>query len=237
MKRYALLTIIFFFITCLAYANDRGHHLFSYFTDEEYANLKSHFERDSAMSLRPISIKENIVSGIPWYDRRDSIVSAHGANIIRENGKYYMFGEFKTDSVNAFKGFSCYSSPDLVNWTFESFDRSDWKGSLPFDCIKYNISIGEKERIYIKGETTDTGGYARIKITDTDGKTMVDTPVDFYSLAPSSGLRYVSPQLPKGNYLMEVIVSDMKSNWSDKKRIVYGSKGHDIIITEIGTIL
>lgn len=38
-----------------------------------------------------------IVNGVPWYDDRDSIVSAHGANIIKANGKYYMFGEFKTD--------------------------------------------------------------------------------------------------------------------------------------------
>lgn len=60
-----------------------------------------------------------IVNGVPWYDDRDSIVSAHGANIIKANGKYYMFGEFKTDSANIFTGFSCYSSPDLVNWKFE----------------------------------------------------------------------------------------------------------------------
>lgn len=60
-----------------------------------------------------------IVNGVPWYDQRDSIVSAHGANIIFDNGRYYLFGEFKTDSANVFKGFSCYSSPDLVNWKFE----------------------------------------------------------------------------------------------------------------------
>ena len=30
-----------------------------------------------------------------------------------------MFGEWKSDTTNAFPGFSCYSSPDLANWKFE----------------------------------------------------------------------------------------------------------------------
>ena len=61
-----------------------------------------------------------LVSGVPWYDDRDSIVSAHGGNIVFEDGTYYLFGEYKTDSANVFNGFSCYSSTDLVNWKFES---------------------------------------------------------------------------------------------------------------------
>lgn len=59
------------------------------------------------------------VNGVAWYDDRDSVVSARGANIIMDNGRYYMFGEFKTDSANVFNGFSCYSSDDLCSWRFE----------------------------------------------------------------------------------------------------------------------
>lgn len=60
-----------------------------------------------------------IYSGIPWFDNNNNVVSAHGANIVQDDGKFYLFGEFKTDSSNAFNGFSCYSSKDLYNWTFE----------------------------------------------------------------------------------------------------------------------
>ena len=60
-----------------------------------------------------------VVNGVPWYDDRDSIVSAHGGNILRENGTYYLYGEYKTDSANVFNGFSCYSSTDLANWKWE----------------------------------------------------------------------------------------------------------------------
>lgn len=57
-----------------------------------------------------ISDDSIIINGVPWYDQRDSIVSAHGANIIQANGRYYMFGEFKTDSANVFTGHRAVAS-------------------------------------------------------------------------------------------------------------------------------
>ena len=45
-----------------------------------------------------------IVNGIPWYDNNDNIVNAHGACIVEENGRYYLFGEWKSDKSNAFPG-------------------------------------------------------------------------------------------------------------------------------------
>ncbi|BAV05545.1 Glycosyl hydrolases family 43 [Filimonas lacunae] len=61
-----------------------------------------------------------IYSGTPWLDDKGNAVSAHGANIIKEKNRYYLFGERHSDTSNAFVGFNCYSSPDLINWTFES---------------------------------------------------------------------------------------------------------------------
>ena len=58
-------------------------------------------------------------SGIPWFDDKGNTVSAHGANIVKENGRYYLFGERHDDTSNAFVGFNCYSSVDLYNWKFE----------------------------------------------------------------------------------------------------------------------
>lgn len=60
-----------------------------------------------------------IHNGIPWFDDRGNIVNAHGACIVVDNGRYYLFGEYKSNGVNAFFGFSCYSSNDLVHWKFE----------------------------------------------------------------------------------------------------------------------
>lgn len=65
------------------------------------------------------TIANAIYSGVPWFDDRGQIVSAHGANIIQDEGRYYLFGEAHTDTSNAFAGFNCYSSLDLYNWKFE----------------------------------------------------------------------------------------------------------------------
>ncbi|MES2238693.1 MAG: family 43 glycosylhydrolase [Bacteroidota bacterium] len=61
-----------------------------------------------------------IYSGIPWFDNNGNVVSAHGANIVKDNNRYYLFGEYKSDDTINFTGFSCYSSADLYNWKFES---------------------------------------------------------------------------------------------------------------------
>ena len=63
---------------------------------------------------------DEINSGIPWFDDRGELVSAHGACIVKEKGKFYLFGEKHLDNSNVFVGFNCYSSRDLYNWKFES---------------------------------------------------------------------------------------------------------------------
>ena len=60
-----------------------------------------------------------IHSGIAWFDQHKNEVNAHGACIVKEGERYYLFGEYKSDTTNAFVGFSCYSSIDLMNWNFE----------------------------------------------------------------------------------------------------------------------
>ena len=43
-------------------------------------------------------------NGIPWFDDQGNIVNAHGACIVEEGGRYYLFGEWKSDESNAFPG-------------------------------------------------------------------------------------------------------------------------------------
>lgn len=75
------------------------------------------------MACESTSVKNTssiIRNGIPWFDDRGNIVNAHGACIVKEGGRYYLFGEWKSNDSNAFSGFSCYSSENLVNWKFEN---------------------------------------------------------------------------------------------------------------------
>ncbi len=66
-----------------------------------------------------INKQESIVSGVSWFDQNNKEVNAHGICVIKEGDLYYLFGEYKSDTSNAFPGFGCYSSLDLVNWKFE----------------------------------------------------------------------------------------------------------------------
>jgi hypothetical protein len=413
---------------------------------------------------------QTVTNGIPWYDQNGKPVSAHGANIIRDGGRYYMFGEYKTDSANIFTGFSCYSSDNLSDWHFEgiafsqqkdgrmgpnrvgerpkvlkcpktgeyimlmhtdnmqykdpctcyatsrtitgpyefqgpilykgkpvtkwdigsfvdddghayllvhhgmiyrlsedfhsldsclmsgvkgagespammkkdgiyywmsshttSWERNDnmywtatslggpwtyrgefcpvgsltWNSQcsflltldggrwmymgdrwsfprqhqaatyvwLPVEANKGKLSIPEymeswdvftgkpvnlplktiakgrtlrkpgdtyivkfnSTRIGLKGNTDENSGYAEVTILDGKKQVVFQTSVDFYSNAPATGLRWLSPVLPNGKYTLQVRCSEMKPNWTDKKHIIYGSKGHKVEICEVVT--
>lgn len=63
---------------------------------------------------------ENIIfNGVPVYDQNKDPVNAEAGCLIKTNDTFYLFGEYKTDDVNHFVGFSRYSSKDLTDWTLE----------------------------------------------------------------------------------------------------------------------
>jgi len=82
---------------------------------------------------QPQRNKAEIISGIVWNDTDGNPINAHGGGIMFHNDIYYWYGEHKGDSTYRLDwvttwecwraeagGVSCYSSKDLVNWTFES---------------------------------------------------------------------------------------------------------------------
>lgn len=71
------------------------------------------------MAFRPAPTDHPLISGVPWFDDRGDTVNAHGACLVEDGDRVYLFGEFKSDEQNVFNGFSCYSSEDLVHWRFE----------------------------------------------------------------------------------------------------------------------
>lgn len=102
-------------------------------------------------------------SGVPWFDDKGNVVSAHGANIIKDKGRYFLFGERHTDTSNAFAGFNCYSSSDLYNWKFESI-------ALPLQAggkLGPN-RVGERPKVM---KCPSTGEYVMYMHVDTLGYT------------------------------------------------------------------
>lgn len=64
------------------------------------------------------SVKAQYIQpGVNWPDDKGVHVNAHGGGILFDKGRYYWFGEFKSDTTSsALMGVTCYSSADLLNW-------------------------------------------------------------------------------------------------------------------------
>jgi hypothetical protein len=62
-----------------------------------------------------------IQPGQPWLDDRGTPIQAHGGGITKVDGTYYWFGEDRSkDNPPGIPVISCYSSRDLVHWTFRN---------------------------------------------------------------------------------------------------------------------
>ena len=65
--------------------------------------------------------QEFIEPGRPWLDDRGKHIQAHGGAIIRHADAWYWFGEDRSpDNDPNRRHVACYSSKDLVNWTFRN---------------------------------------------------------------------------------------------------------------------
>lgn len=130
-----------------------------------------------------------VYNGIPWFDNNRNIVNAHGACIVRDGGKYYLFGEYKSDTSNAFPGFSCYSSTDLAHWTFE-------RVVLPMqkDGIMGPNRVGERVKVM---KCPSTGEYVMLMHSDDMG---YKDPYIAYATSPTINGEYTfrGPLLYKG---------------------------------------
>ena len=60
--------------------------------------------------------------GQVWPDNKGTHLNAHGAGVLYDQGRYYMYGEHKIAGPkgnSAQVGVHCYSSQDLYNWQDE----------------------------------------------------------------------------------------------------------------------
>ncbi|KAI1654358.1 carbohydrate-binding module family 35 protein [Daldinia decipiens] len=58
-----------------------------------------------------------VVPGATWTTSNGEHLQAHGAGVIKVDSTYYLIGEDKTNG-SAFQNVNCYSSRDLVQWTY-----------------------------------------------------------------------------------------------------------------------
>lgn len=57
-----------------------------------------------------------IVPGARWRDTEGNLVNAHAGNVVFDQGKFWLFGEYKIEGQVEGGGVSVYSSNDLATW-------------------------------------------------------------------------------------------------------------------------
>jgi hypothetical protein len=92
-----------------------------------------------------------IVPGGRWHDTNGTLINAHGAGITfdQKTGRFWWFGEYKTQAQPEGGGVSVYSSEDLCTWTWGGlaisicfpFTRFIWSGMFMKD-INILIYVG-----------------------------------------------------------------------------------------------
>jgi hypothetical protein len=126
-----------------------------------------------------------------WTDNRGRHIQAHGGGIIKVEEMYYWYGEERSAGLDSnLRYVSCYSSKDLVNWTFRGDvvkmsdpDQLGKKWILERPKVFYN----EKTKKYVMYMHIDNSSYkvAEVAIAVSD--------------SPDGDFRYVKRFRPLGH--------------------------------------
>lgn len=118
--------------------------------------------------------QKNIVRpGEVWLDDRGLPIEAHGGGILKVDDSYYWFGEDRTPSNDPDKRYvACYSSHDLVHWTFRNqvLKQSDPEHMGTWILERPKVFFNRKTHKFVMYMHLDGTGYkvARVAIAVSD---------------------------------------------------------------------
>ena len=115
---------------------------------------------------------DRITPGAIWPDNRGNHIQAHGGGILKEGDTYFWFGEARARDNEKGKCYvGCYSSTDLINWTFRNNvvasespfpDKTQW-WTLERPKVYHNKKTG-KYVMWVHIEGGEKKGYGRGEI-------------------------------------------------------------------------
>lgn len=94
---------------------------------------------------------DNIIKpGEKWLDNNGNHIQAHGGGIVKVKNLYYWYGEYRGKDVEEShdKYVGCYSSKDLVHWTF--LNKIKFSAPEGFDAAHWVL---ERPKVYYKEKT------------------------------------------------------------------------------------
>ncbi|WP_295731415.1 beta-galactosidase [uncultured Muribaculum sp.] len=143
-----------------------------------------------------------IVNGAEWLDTSGDKINAHGGGILYHNGKYYWYGEYKKGQTilpewatwecyrTDVTGVGCYSSPDMVNWTFEGIVLPAVKDDSSHDL--HPSKVLERPKVVYNAKTGKFVMWAHVESADY-GKAAAGVAV---SDSPTGPFRYLGSFRP-----------------------------------------
>lgn len=119
---------------------------------------------------------KDMVPGEVWLDTSGNPINAHGGGILYHNGKYYWYGEYKKGKTilpewatwecyrTDVTGVGCYSSPDMVNWTFEGIVLPAVKDDSSHDL--HPSKVLERPKVVYNAKTGKFVMWAHVESAD-----------------------------------------------------------------------
>jgi hypothetical protein len=196
-------------------------------------------------------LSNKITNNSFWNTTTGTPIYSQGGGIFRFNNKYYWYGvHYKeaalyrqdpsiTQSNATFENVTCYSSTDLVNWTFESnvltqdelakHTRKTWIGRLGVAYIKsinqYTLVVQCGSSVLFATSATPNGNFEwhnQISMQDIIGTPNTGDQTVF---TDDDGISYLIYSYGRGRnkiYVSEIGVKDGKVNLLDCKEIFKG---------------
>ncbi|KAI1455160.1 carbohydrate-binding module family 35 protein [Annulohypoxylon moriforme] len=118
-------------------------------------------------TLSPLaSASLQVVPGGTWTTSNGEHLQAHGAGVIKVGDRYYLIGEDKTNG-SAFQHVNCYSSADLVQWTYEGalLSRTSSGDLGPNRVVERpKVLYNESTKKYVLYMHIDSSSYGEAKV-------------------------------------------------------------------------
>jgi len=114
--------------------------------------------------------------GDVWLDDRGQQIQAHGGGILQQKGTYFWFGEDRSQTNDPAKRYvACYSSTDLVHWTFRrqvlAIGGPENLGSGVI-LERPKVFYSSKTKTYVMYMHLDTPGYKLARVAIATSKTV-----------------------------------------------------------------
>lgn len=116
----------------------------------------------SLAALKLLAQTDTIRPAEVWPDGQGNHIQAHGGGIVKVKKDYYWYGEDRRQGLDTnYRFVSCYTSKDLVNWTF----KNDIKIAKPDTALIAKWVI-ERPKVYYNAKTQKYVMYMHV-----DGQT------------------------------------------------------------------